>query len=224
MTRPITVGVDGTAESLAAVHWAAREAVRRSLPLRVVHAWEKSDDEGRAGDVREALGGDRTGGHRTAPGSAGDHRRHRRRPGRGAGRRGGGGRDAGARHPRARRDRRLPARLGRPAGDRRVRRGPSSSYAPRISPSPRRPGREIVVGQQGGPEDSAAALEFAFETAAARGAGRTRRTGLEPAHRLHLQPRLAEARSTRQADWNRTRRRRSRKRCSRGWSGSPTCR
>ncbi|MFD3606055.1 universal stress protein, partial [Streptomyces sp. NPDC058656] len=31
-------------------------------------------------------------------------------------------------------------------------------------------GREIVVGQQGGPDDSAAALGFAFETAAARGA------------------------------------------------------
>jgi nucleotide-binding universal stress UspA family protein len=31
-------------------------------------------------------------------------------------------------------------------------------------------GREIVVGQQGGPDDSGAALRFAFETAAARGA------------------------------------------------------
>jgi nucleotide-binding universal stress UspA family protein len=31
-------------------------------------------------------------------------------------------------------------------------------------------GREIVVGQQGSPDDSAASLEFAFETAAARGA------------------------------------------------------
>jgi nucleotide-binding universal stress UspA family protein len=31
-------------------------------------------------------------------------------------------------------------------------------------------GREIVVGQQGEPEDSADALRFAFETAAARGA------------------------------------------------------
>lgn len=31
-------------------------------------------------------------------------------------------------------------------------------------------GREIVVGQQGGPEDGAPALRFAFETAAARGA------------------------------------------------------
>ena len=39
MTRPITAGIDGTEESLAALAWAAREAVRRDLPLRVVHAW-----------------------------------------------------------------------------------------------------------------------------------------------------------------------------------------
>ncbi|MER6474067.1 universal stress protein, partial [Streptomyces collinus] len=39
MTRPITAGVDGTEESLAALDWAAREAVRRGLPLRVVHVW-----------------------------------------------------------------------------------------------------------------------------------------------------------------------------------------
>ncbi|KMS73891.1 universal stress protein [Streptomyces viridochromogenes] len=39
MTRPITAGLDGSEESLAALGWAAREAVRRGLPLRVVHAW-----------------------------------------------------------------------------------------------------------------------------------------------------------------------------------------
>jgi nucleotide-binding universal stress UspA family protein len=37
-------------------------------------------------------------------------------------------------------------------------------------PSSEAAGREIVVGQQGDPEDSAEALRFAFETAAARGA------------------------------------------------------
>ncbi|MEN3583958.1 universal stress protein [Streptomyces sp. ZYX-F-203] len=39
MTRPITAGWDGSKESLAALAWAAREAVRRDTPLRVVHAW-----------------------------------------------------------------------------------------------------------------------------------------------------------------------------------------
>ncbi|WP_256967151.1 universal stress protein, partial [Streptomyces caniscabiei] len=38
-TRPITAAVDGTPESLAALAWAGREAVRRGLALRVVHAW-----------------------------------------------------------------------------------------------------------------------------------------------------------------------------------------
>ncbi|MFI1290589.1 universal stress protein [Streptomyces sp. NPDC020792] len=38
MLSPVIVGVDGSAESLAAVEWAAREAVRRDRPLRMVHA------------------------------------------------------------------------------------------------------------------------------------------------------------------------------------------
>ncbi|MFF3311473.1 universal stress protein [Streptomyces sp. NPDC002952] len=39
MTPAITVGVDGSAESLAAVDWAAEEAALRGTPLRLVHAW-----------------------------------------------------------------------------------------------------------------------------------------------------------------------------------------
>lgn len=40
MTDRITVGVDGSPESRAALAWAGREAVRRGLPLRVVYAWQ----------------------------------------------------------------------------------------------------------------------------------------------------------------------------------------
>ncbi|MDH6431968.1 nucleotide-binding universal stress UspA family protein [Streptomyces sp. SAI-144] len=40
MLRPIVAGLDGSRESIAAADWAAREALRRGLPLRLVHAWE----------------------------------------------------------------------------------------------------------------------------------------------------------------------------------------
>lgn len=38
--KEILVGTDGTAASHAAVQWAAREAQRRGLPLRIVHAFD----------------------------------------------------------------------------------------------------------------------------------------------------------------------------------------
>ncbi|WP_416981347.1 universal stress protein [Streptomyces sp. T028] len=40
MVSPVVVGVDGSAESLAAAAWAAREAARRDRPLQLVHAWD----------------------------------------------------------------------------------------------------------------------------------------------------------------------------------------
>ncbi|GAA3791564.1 universal stress protein [Streptomyces phyllanthi] len=40
MTRSVVIGLDGSAESRAAAEWAAREAKRRFLPLKLVHVWE----------------------------------------------------------------------------------------------------------------------------------------------------------------------------------------
>ena len=38
MSRPVLAGVDGSERSMAAVAWAAREAVLRGVPLRLVQA------------------------------------------------------------------------------------------------------------------------------------------------------------------------------------------
>ncbi|MET9881835.1 universal stress protein [Streptomyces sp. NPDC006430] len=46
MTGRIAVGLDGSAESLAAAHWAAREALLHGVPLDLVHSeeWSSSRD------------------------------------------------------------------------------------------------------------------------------------------------------------------------------------
>ncbi|MQY37657.1 Universal stress protein [Streptomyces sp. RB17] len=175
MTRPITAGVDGTEESRAALDWAAREAVRRGLPLRVVHAWryaeslataDRNTQQGWVSEgVREAV---RVVSERhpelevSVDVVEGEPVHALARAASGAemlvlGSRGHGpvlgfllgsvGRQVIAEAAR-------PVVLVR-AGD---------------QPATEAAGRDVVVGQHGGPEDSAATLRFAFETAAARGA------------------------------------------------------
>ncbi|WP_329241516.1 universal stress protein [Streptomyces sp. NBC_01478] len=41
MLASVMAGVDGSVESLTAAEWAAREALRRGLPLRLVHVWDR---------------------------------------------------------------------------------------------------------------------------------------------------------------------------------------
>ncbi|MET9736125.1 universal stress protein [Streptomyces sp. NPDC006458] len=176
MTGPITAGVDGTEESIAALAWAAREAVRRGRPLRVVQAWEyashealEGDRDAQAGWVREALAEAVAGATARYSGlevaaeavegpvvdtlvdAAADAGMLV------LGSRGHGavlGFLLGSVGQQVIADAARPVVLVR-AGDK-----ASDEVA----------GHEIVVGQDGGAEDSAAALGFAFETAAARGA------------------------------------------------------
>ncbi|MEU1271188.1 universal stress protein [Streptomyces sp. NPDC005799] len=178
MTRPITAGVDGTEESLAALDWAAREAVRRGLALRVVRAWrfqpydaiDAADRQTQAGWVRDAV--DEAAKAVTA-------------------------RHAGLEVSTEVLEGETVDTLVAAAADAEMLVLGSRGYGPVVGfllgsvgqqviaetarpvvlvraddrPTAEAAGREIVVGQQGEAEDSAEALRFAFETAAARGAG-----------------------------------------------------
>ncbi|WP_328507633.1 universal stress protein [Streptomyces sp. NBC_00391] len=60
MFRTVTVGIDGSRESLAAAEWAAREARLRALPLRLVNVWELVPEPmGRAPVLGTERGADR---------------------------------------------------------------------------------------------------------------------------------------------------------------------
>ncbi|MET8979599.1 universal stress protein [Streptomyces sp. NPDC004539] len=171
MTAPITAGFDGTEESLAALSWAAREAVRQDRALRIVHAWEVHPDatvdhatqEGWARDAVAAAARETAGRHpgldvvtdsvegpvvETLTGAEGLLV---------LGSRGHGavvGFLLGSVGQQVVADAAHPVVL--------VRAGDDAAHEAA--------GLDVVVGQEGEPEDSAAALEFAFGTAAARGA------------------------------------------------------
>jgi nucleotide-binding universal stress UspA family protein len=53
--RGIVVGTDGTGNARAAVRWAAHEAARRQVPLRIVHAFDCEWDSTRTGEFDPAL-------------------------------------------------------------------------------------------------------------------------------------------------------------------------
>lgn len=177
MTRPITVGVDGTPESTAAAAWAAREAVRRDLPLRIIHAWQwrptdvaiAADQDTQARWARELV--------REAERTVAE-----RHPGLAVTAAVLDGRTAveslvaaaaeadmlvlGSRGHGAivgfllgSVGQQVIAEVGRPVVLVRTDDRPEAEAA----------GREVVVGQHGGPDDNAATLGFAFETAFARG-------------------------------------------------------
>jgi nucleotide-binding universal stress UspA family protein len=176
MTSAITVGVDGSAESLAAVDWAADEAVLRGMPLRLVHAWLWQPLEVPVVQDREAQAQSAQAILREAE-----------------------TRVAG-RHPRLAftsevvPDTTVSALLGEAERAAMVVLGSRGhgplvgfllgSYGQQVIAASPRPvvsvravrdrvvpdGDDVVVGQQGSPEDSAEVLRFAFRAAAARGA------------------------------------------------------
>ncbi|MEU6881591.1 universal stress protein [Streptomyces sp. NPDC046712] len=179
MSREIVAGVDGSPESLAAAEWAAREARRRGWSLRLVHAWrwealdlpigqDRASQERMADEVLreaesavaerhpglaltaevlpdtpvDALVSTEEGAEMLVIGSRG----HGALAGFLLGSHG----------------QQIIAAAHRPVVAVRSREGEGGGAEPK--------GGEIVVGQLGGAEDSAPALRFAFETAAARGA------------------------------------------------------
>lgn len=177
MTRPITAGVDGSEESLAALGWAAREAVRRGVALRVVHAWRFQSHEAiDAGDpdtqvqwVREGLAeaarsvAERHPGLEVTTDVVDDGSVDTLLA---------AGADAEMLVLGSRGQAAVVGFLLGSVGQQVIAGAQSPVVLVRAGDqaSAEAAGREIVVGQHGDADDSAAALRFAFETAAARGA------------------------------------------------------
>ncbi|MFJ3583213.1 universal stress protein [Streptomyces sp. NPDC090127] len=179
MSREIVAGVDGSPESLAAAGWAAREAVRRGLALRLVHAWrwepidlpldqDPTQQERWADEVLRSAESTLAGRHPALSLSAeilpdtpvaallGTEERAEMLV---LGSRGHG---AVAGFLLGSHGQQIIGAATRPVVAVRARDDAEADTE--------REGGEVVVGQQGGPEDSASALGFAFATAAARGA------------------------------------------------------
>ncbi|MEU0473585.1 universal stress protein [Streptomyces olivaceus] len=177
MTRPITAGVDGSEESVAALAWAAREAVRRRAPLRVVHSWHHETQEAAGAGGRDAqerwvrdavAGAVRTVTERhpeltvTTEVREGDTVAALLAAAADAETLVLGSRGHGA----------VVGFLLGSVGQQVIAGagGPVVLVRAGDEAAAEAAGREVVVGQQGEPEDSADVIGFAFEAAAARGA------------------------------------------------------
>ncbi|MFE5710771.1 universal stress protein [Streptomyces sp. NPDC056501] len=177
MSREIVAGVDGSPESLAAADWAAREALHRGLPLRLAHAWRWEPLD--LPLVQDRAGQERVADEILREAEATVARRHP---------------DLTV-TAEVLPDTPVAALLGAESraemlvigsrGHGAVTGFLLGSYGQQIIGAATRPvvavrsrdGEpaeppvgDVLVGQLGSPEDSAAALGFAFETAAARGA------------------------------------------------------
>ncbi|MEV5974012.1 universal stress protein [Streptomyces sp. NPDC051921] len=177
MSREIVAGVDGSPESLAAADWAAREALHRGLPLRLVHAWRwepldlpllqdpTAQQQAARGVLREAATAvaERHPGLSLSTEVIGDTP------------------VAALLGTTARAELLVIGSRGHGAvagfllgsyGQQVIAGAevPVVAVRSRDGEAAEPPAGEVLVGQHGTPEDSAAALRFAFETAAARGA------------------------------------------------------